>query len=387
MTQLLFTLAGVPVRLLDLEIAGVALVLVLLVAALLRVAAVRRAEAAVAAARQQDLDQKMAALAQAGAELTGRVQSLAEGLGARQSDLARLVAERLDQVGSRVGQGLEAAGKSTGEHLTKLNERLAVIDAAQSRLTTLTSEVVGLKDMLANKQARGAFGQGRLEAIIRDALPASAYFFQHTLSNRSRPDCVLRLPGDERGMVIDAKFPLEAFTALKEADTDEARKQAAARLRADVGKHIRDIAEKYLIPGETQDIAVLFVPAESLYADLHEQFEDVIQKAHRARVIIVSPSLLLMAVQVVQALVRDSGMREQAHVIQDEVRKLMDDVTRLRDRVGKLDTHFRQAQEDVATITTSTDKIVKRGDRIGHLDLAEPNAATILAPAGLKAAE
>ena len=139
-------------------------------------------------------------------------------LGSRQADLARLVAERLDAVGTRVGAGLEASGRTAGEHLAKLNERLAVIDAAQARVAALTQEVVGLKDILANKQARGAFGQGRLEAIIRDGLPASAFEFQYTLSNNTRPDCVIRLPGDPRLMIIDAKFPLEAFTALRGAD-------------------------------------------------------------------------------------------------------------------------------------------------------------------------
>ncbi len=272
---------------------------------------------------------------------------MSEHLGSRQADLARLVSERLDNVSHRMGQNLEASSQTTGEHLTKLNERLAVIDAAQARLTGLTQEVVGLKDILANKQSRGAFGQGRMEAIIRDCLPASAFEFQYTLSNRNRPDCIIRLPGDERVMVVDAKFPLESFTLLKDASGEEALKQAQARVRGDVGKHIKDIAEKYFVPGETQDIAVLFVPSESLYADLNEHFEDLIQKAHKARIIIVSPSLLMMAVQVMQAIVRDARAREQAHLIQDEVQLLVEDVGRLRTRVAKLDAHFRQAQEDI----------------------------------------
>jgi DNA recombination protein RmuC len=235
----------------------------------------------------------------------------------------------------------------------------------------LTEEVIGLKDILANKQARGAFGQGRMEAIIRDALPSTAFEFQYTLSNRCRPDCVIRLPGDERLMVVDAKFPLEAFTALKNAAGEEALKQAAARVRNDVGRHIRDMEERYFVVGETQDIAVLFVPSESLYADLAEHFEDVIQRAHRARILIVSPSLLVMAVQVMQAIVRDARVREQAHEIQIEVRRLVEDVVRLRDRVGKLAAHFGQAQEDVTAISVSADKIAKRGGRIESMDFAE----------------
>ena len=324
------------------------------------------------AARQQELDLKMAALARSSAELTGRMQTVAEVFGTRQADLARLVSERLDAVGHRLGQGLESSTKTSTENLTKLNERLAVIDAAQTRLGDLTQEVLGLKDILANKQARGAFGQGRMEAIIRDALPASAYEFQHTLSNRCRPDCCIRLPGDDRMMVVDAKFPLEGFSALKAATGDDsAVKAAMARVRADVGKHIKDIAERYFVPGETQDIAILFVPSESLYGEINETFEDLIAKAHKARIIIVSPSLLMMAVQVMQAIVRDARVREQAHMIQTEVRYLVADVQRLHERVGKLQTHFRQAGDDVIGALTSSEKILKRGERIDAMDFAE----------------
>jgi DNA recombination protein RmuC len=310
---------------------------------------------------------------------------MGETLSSRQGDLARLMADRLDSVGQRVGQGLEASGKTTAEHLSKLSERLAVIDAAQERLTGMTQEVISLKDILANKQTRGAFGQGRMEAIVRDGLHASAFEFQATLSNGSRPDCLIRLPGDDRAIVVDAKFPLEAFTALKDASNDDERELARRRVRADLGKHVKDISEKYLLAGETQDLAMLFVPAESIYGDLNEHFDDVVQKASRAKVIIVSPSLLMMAIQVMQTMVRDRRMQEQTHLIQREVRSLLDDVRRLSDRVGKLDTHFRQAQEDVGLIVTSTEKLVRRGARIDQLELDQPAAAS--PPAALRAAE
>jgi DNA recombination protein RmuC len=377
MDHAFFVVAGAPVSP-QLSL-GIAVGLLLCIAIVLVWAMrARRAESAATAQGQRDFRDQIAELARANAELTGRVRSMGELLGARQVDLARLLTERLDAVGASVGRGLEDQSRTAGESLAKLNERLAVIDAAQARLTGLTEEVIGLKDILANKQARGAFGQGRMEAIIRDALPSAAYVFQHTLSNRCRPDCVIRLPGDERLMVVDAKFPLEAFTALKEASGEEAQKQAQARVRADVGKHIRDMEERYFVPGETQDIAILFVPSESLYADLAEHFEDVIQRAHKGRVLIVSPSLLVMAVQVMQAIVRDARVREQAHEIQVEVRRLVEDVGRLRERVGKLVVHFGHAQEDVATIAISADKIAKRGDRIENMDFAgggtdEPN--------------
>jgi DNA recombination protein RmuC len=176
-------------------------------------------------------------------------------------------------------------------------------------------------------------------------------------------------------MVVDAKFPLEAFTAFRAAGSDAGRKEAAARLRSDVSKHIRDIAERYFVPGETQDLALLFVPAESIYADLQEHFDDLVQKAHRARVMVVSPSLLMLAIQVMQSIVRDQRMREQAHLIQTEVRHLLTDEGRLRERVGKLDSHFRQAQEDVVQIATSSDKIARRGERIDQLEFSEPAPA------------
>lgn len=334
-------------------------------------------EAAGAAERQRELDEKLSELNALNASMTGRLQTMAEMLGTRQADLTRLMTERLDAVTQRMGQGLDSSAKTTSDHLSKLNERLAVIDAAQNRMAAMTQEVVGLKDILANKQSRGAFGQGRMEAIVRDGLPSSAYEFQNTLSNRNRPDCVIRLPGDDRVMVVDAKFPLEAFTAFRDAADDVLRSQAGQRVRADLSKHIKDISDRYFIPGETQDVAMLFVPAESVYGDLIEHFDDVMQKAHRARIIIVSPSLLMMAVQVLQSIVRDARIREQAHHIQKEVQLLITDVRRLQERALKLDTHFRQAQEDVSMISTSAEKITKRGDRIEQLEFAEAPSTPI----------
>jgi DNA recombination protein RmuC len=331
----------------------------------------RAIEAAETAERQRELDDKIAAMNQLQAEMTGRMQTLAEVFGARQSDFAKIMADRLDSLRGSVHSSLAENAQRSSDNLGKLNERLAVIDAAQADLKGLTSEVLGLKDVLSNKQARGAYGQGRMEAIVRDALPPKAYDFQPTLSNRARPDCVIHLPGDDRPLVIDAKFPLEGFSLLRDAKTDEARAAAERRVRADLNVHLKDIAEKYLIPGETQDLAMMFVPAESIHADLMERFEDVVQRAHKARVLIVSPSLLMMAIQVAQAIVRDAAIRESARVIQLEVGKLLEDVRRLSERATKLETHFRQAQEDVAGLLTSADKAEKRAGRIGALDFSE----------------
>ncbi|MCX8256112.1 DNA recombination protein RmuC [Beijerinckiaceae bacterium RH AL1] len=374
MDRTLLVVAGHPItgtQMLVAALAAAALLALGLVVALIRAGATR-AEREAAEARHEEIESQMTELSRSSIEMTARLQTVAEVFGSRQADLARLVSERLDAVGHRLGQGLETSSRAANENLGKLNERLAVIDAAQSRLTDLTREVLVLKDILANKQARGAFGQGRMEAIIRDALPASAYEFQHTLSNRSRPDCCIRLPGDDRMMVVDAKFPLEAFSALKSAAGDEAAaKAAAARVRTDVTKHIRDIAERYFVPGETQDIAILFVPSESLYGEINETFEDLVAKAHKARIIIVSPSLLMMAVQVMQAIVRDARVREQAHVIQTEVRNLVADVSRLHERVSKLQTHFKQVDGDVTQALTSSEKILKRGERIDAMDFSD----------------
>ena len=334
-------------------------------------------EAASQIERQRQLDEQMAALHRLQAEAAGRMQTMTESFGQRQGDLARLFTERLDSLQNRVGDGLKENVKETTENLSKLNERLAVIDAAQKNLTSLTSEVLTLKDVLSNKQTRGAFGQGRMEAVIRDALPPNSYEFQATLPGGKRPDCIIRLPNDPRPLIIDAKFPLESVTAFREAQNDEAKKLAMVRVRGDIGTHLKDIADKYIVRGVTQEIAVMFVPSESIYADLHEFFDDVIQKAQRARIMIVSPSLLMMAVQMLQVIVRDSQMREQAHLVQMEVGKILDDVNRLRDRVTKLDTHFRQAQEDIVHITTSADKVARRGEKITSMELEPENTGVV----------
>jgi DNA recombination protein RmuC len=377
MNEIALLIGARPVTWGEATLAFAALVLVLLLVVtvlLVRTRRERALEASAAAERAREMDDKVAELARIQAEMTGRLQTVAEVFGSRQSDFARMIAERMEGLQHRVGQGLEATSRNQTENLSKLNERLAVIDAAQKNLTDLTGEVVGLKEVLSNKQTRGAYGQGRMEAIIRDGLPGGAYEFQPTLSNRTRPDCLIRLPGDPRCLVVDAKFPLEGFTLFRQAQGDDARTKAMQRVRGDVSAHIKDLADKYFIAGETQDIALMFVPAESLYADLQEHFEDVVQRAHRARVVIVSPSLLSLAIQVLQSLVRDARIREEAQVIQIEVTKLLDDVNRLRARVDKLDTHFRQAQDDVAQIKTSSDKISARGQKIEALEFEEGEA-------------
>jgi DNA recombination protein RmuC len=219
-----------------------------------------------------------------------------------------------------------------------------------------------------------------MEQIVGDGLPKSAFEFQFTLSNKTRPDCVVFLPGDVRPLVIDAKFPLEAVTALRDARAEDERKQAAQRLRQDVSRHVGSIAERYLIPGETQETALMFVPSESVYAELHDGFDDLIQKAYRLRVVLVSPSLLMLAIQVIQQIGKDARMREAAHEIRTEVGRLMDDVDRLRVRALKLQQHFGQASDDVTHLLLSADKISKRGGRIEMLEFADEAGTVVAAP-------
>src|SRR5215471_15792964 len=301
-----FTVAGLHVSLAEtFSAAGLAVMIVL---AIVLVRAFRRqgSEAARHAQRATDLETRLAEMVRAQADTAGRVHMMGETLSGRQAELARLVGERLDAVTHRLGQSMSESGRHTTESLRHLHERLAVIDHAQKNLTDLASQVTSLREVLANKQMRGAFGQGRMEAIVRDGLPRGGFEFQFTLSNKTRPDCVVFLPGDDRPIVIDAKFPLEAVTAFRGAVTEGDRKQAAQRLRQDVSRHVNDIADRYLIPGETQDIALMFVPSESVYAELYDGFDDVIQKAYRAQVVLVSPSLLMLAIQVMQQILKDA---------------------------------------------------------------------------------
>jgi DNA recombination protein RmuC len=323
----------------------------------------------------------MAELARQQVDTATRVEAMIGLLAKSQTQLQHSVNERLDSVSHRLGDSLQKTTQNTVDNLQKLNERLAVIDSAQQNITALASQVTSLQSVLANKQSRGAFGQLRMEAIVQDGLPKGAYEFQHTLSNRTRPDCCVFLP-DKRPLVIDAKFPLEGITGFREAKSDDDRKAAAQRLRSDVAKHVADIAEKYLIPGETYEVALMFVPSESLYAELYDGFDDLFQRAYRARVVIVSPSLLTLAIQMVQQIQKDSRMREAADQIRDEVGRLVKDVSLLGDRIRKLQSHFNQSTEDIRQAVISVGKIEAHGERIQQVELVAEAAvgAVIAAP-------
>ena len=299
------------------------------------------------------------------AELAGRVQQVQSG-----------VNERLEAISKRLGDGLGEQTRQTGETLRALHERLAVIDAAQKNITELSAQVVGLQQILANKQARGAFGEVQLRDLVTNALPPSAYAFQATVGGGNRVDCLLQLPNPPGPIAVDAKFPLESYASLRDAADDAARTQAGRAFAADVNRHVRDIAEKYIVPGETAESALMFLPSEAVYAELHANFRGVVEDAFRRKVWIVSPTTLWATLTTVRAVLKDVRMREQAGLIQTEVRSMAADVVRLDDRVGKLQRHFDQATEDVRQIRISTDKVTRRAERIEEVPLEPVDEAS-----------
>lgn len=324
-------------------------------------------------------------LVDAQATLAGRLSQMADGQAAAQARMAeqlqvqeravsRLLEQRLEDMTRRIGENLQKSSDKNTATMGQLQERLAVIDAAQKGLTDLSNEVVSLQDILSNKQARGIFGQGQMEDIIRDMMPAEYFSFEKTLSNGKRVDCLIKLPNPPGSVSVDSKYPHEAYLRLLSAKTDEERKAAGRDFRRDVTTHIRDIADKYIVPGETGDTALMFIPAESIYAELHQNFPEVVQEGLKRRVFLVSPGTLWMMLHTLRALIRDARIREHAVVLQAEIGKLMQDVGRLNDRVGKLGSHFGQVIEDVRQVQISADKIVGRGDKIAEIQFEPPGA-------------
>lgn len=313
-------------------------------------------------------------------ELAGRLSQMAESQAAQQSRmaeqfqtqeraLAKALEDRFGDFSKKVGDRLHETSERSRESLADLRERLAVIDKAQQNITELSSQVVGLQDILANKQARGAFGEVQLRDIVDAILPPSAYAFQVTLANGKRADCLLNLPNPPGPIVIDAKFPLESYEALRAAADDLQAKRARTTFAADVRRHVQAIAEKYILPGETAESALMFLPSEAVYAELHASFREVIEESFRARVWIVSPTTLMATLNTVRAVLKDVRMREQAGKIQEEVLSLMKDLDRLDKRVGNLESHFDLARRDIEQIKTSSGKIMNRGERITGLEL------------------
>ena len=324
-----------------------------------------RAGAAADMARLAETAEKLSA---AQSELAGRMQQAQTGMD-----------QRLDALTKRLGDGLSQQTEKTGETLKGIHERLAVIDAAQKNITTLSEQVVGLQDILSNKQARGAFGEIQLQDLVSAILPPSAYTWQATLGNNKVADCLILLPNPPGSIAIDAKFPLESYQALRDATDNTARTKAGRAFSADVLGHVRDIADKYIIAGETAESALMFLPSEAVYAELHANFRAVIEESFRKRVWIVSPTTLWATLNTVRAILKDVRMREQAGLIQIEVQKMLDDLGRLDTRVGNLQRHFDQAARDIGDIRTSTDKVTRRGTRIEEMQLGDEQPAEALA--------
>ncbi|MGB5865875.1 MAG: DNA recombination protein RmuC [Sulfitobacter sp.] len=314
---------------------------------------------------------------------------LIQSLEARLATVQLQMQQQLAQMQERTNQSLHGSAQRTTTSLTQLQERLASIDKAQDNITKLSGDVLSLQDILSNKQTRGAFGEIQLNDIVSKALPADSYTMQKTLSNGRRADCLIHLPNPPGPIVIDAKFPLEAYEALHRAGTDWELKSAVANMRTSIRKHIRDIAEKYILDGETADGALMFLPSEAVYAELHANFPELVREGFDARVWIVSPTTCMATLNTMRAILKDARMREQAGEIRKTLRLLHRDVELVVSRVGKLDTHFRQAREDLEGIGTAAERAGKRAARLDNFDFEEgADDPVALAPAkGLHANE
>jgi len=300
-----------------------------------------------------------------------RLASVQQHMQDRLADNAMRSQRSMTEMQERMKESLHGSSKQTTTSLTQLQERLAAIDKAQDNITKLSGDVLSLQDILSNKQTRGAFGEIQLRDIVSKALPTDSYEMQHTLSNGKRADCLIHLPNPPGPIVIDSKFPLEAYEALRAADTDWELKDAVAKMKTAVTKHINAIAEKYIIEGETADGALMFLPSEAVYAELHANFPDIVRKGFDARVWIVSPTTCMATLNTMRAILKDARMREQAGAIRKTLKHLHRDVELVVERVGKLDTHFRQAQRDVHEISTAAERAGKRATRLDNFDFEE----------------
>jgi DNA recombination protein RmuC len=354
-------------------IGGVVLVVMLLLAVL---SAARRAGRAA-----EPLAAQVVALAQGQQQLVGGLTQVTNAQVQAQTKLLQAMEQRLEQVSSRMGESLTTSATRTAKSLGQLQQRLEAIDKAQTKIEKLSGEVLTLQDILSNKQTRGAFGEFQLQEIVSHALPPDAYTFQATLSNGRRADCLIHLPLPPGPIVIDSKFPLEAYEALRAAATDRERIEAARALRVAVLTHVKHIAERYIIEGETAESALLFLPSEAVYAELHANFADVVRAGFEARVWIVSPTTAMATLNTMRAVMKDARMRAEAHRIRRELGLLTKDVARLLERVANLDRHFERAHEDIRKIKISAEKAGNRAERLEVFEFdEEPEAVAVTAP-------
>ena len=337
-------------------IGGGVLVVVLLLAVL---GAARRAGRAAA-----PLAAQVVALAQGQQQLVGGLTQVANAQAQTQTKLLETMEKRLEEVSTRMATSLTGSATRTAHSLGELQQRLEAIDKAQTKIEKLSGEVLTLQDILSNKQTRGAFGEFQLQEIVSHALPPDAYTFQYTLSNGRRADCLIHLPLPPGPIVIDSKFPLEAYEGLRAAKGERAKLEAGRALKAAVLTHVKHIAERYIIEGETAESALMFLPSEAVYAELHANFADVVRAGFEHRVWIVSPTTAMATLNTMRAVMKDARMRGQAHKIRREMGLLTKDVARLLERVGNLDRHFEQAHEDIRKIKVSAEKAGNRAERL-----------------------
>ena len=317
------------------------------------------------------LAQRVQGLADGQERLAGGLHHVSEGQALSQTAMLQLMEARLAEVQRAMGEALQGTSVRTARSLGDLHQRLEVIDRAQANIEKLSGNVLNLQDILSNKQARGAFGEIQLNDIVGKALPSDAFTLQATLSNGRRADCLIHLPQPPGPIVVDAKFPLEAYEALRRAETPRQVQEAGALLRASVRGHIRAISERYIVEGETADGALMFLPSEAVYAELHANFPEVVRDGFAAKVWIVSPTTCMAVLNTMRAVLKDARMREQAGAIRRELGELYRDIERLGDRVGNLDRHFGQAAKDIEEIKISSDKAGKRARRLDNFDFEE----------------
>jgi DNA recombination protein RmuC len=354
-------------------VGGVAFLILLLILLIAVLKAARQAGRAAEPLAEQVtmLGKTVATLGQGQQQLVGGLTQVASAQVEGQAKLLQTMEHRLEKVSARMGESLTTSATRTAHSLGELQQRLQAIDKAQTNIEKLSGDVLTLQDILSNKQTRGAFGEIQLQEIVSHALPPDAYTFQATLSNGRRADCLIHLPLPPGPIVIDSKFPLEAYEALRAAATDREKTEAARALRVAVQVHIKHIAERYIIEGETADSALLFLPSEAVYAELHANFADVVRAGFERRVWIVSPTTAMATLNTMRAVMKDARMRAEAHRIRRELGLLTKDVARLLERVGSLDKHFDQAHEDIRRIKISAEKAGNRAERLEVFEFGE----------------
>lgn len=362
---------GDPAVIAALAGAALALLVVWLLAVTVRRAGRSAEVAEMVAAQLGGLGHRVQALSDGQHQLAGGLTHVSEAQAAAQAQMLRLMEQRLAAVSERMNENLSSSARNTAQSLGELQQRLKTIDKAQENITKLSGDVLSLQDILSNKQTRGAFGEIQLHDIVGKALPGDSFTMQATLSNGRRADCLIHLPKPPGPIVIDSKFPLEAYEKLRAARTEAETADAARQFRAAVRAHIRAISEKYILEGETADGALMFLPSEAVYAELHANFPEVVRDGFAARVWIVSPTTCMATLNTMRAILKDARMREQAGAIRATLKLLHRDVELVVERVGKLNTHFGQARIDLEQINTAAERAGKRAARLDNFDFEE----------------